>query len=69
MKTEEFKLVAVRVHEWDMVGDKHYGDNPYGVVLDWYDMNGDFVESGTDWSYFATEEEVNKYVNEYNKNK
>jgi hypothetical protein len=63
-------LKAVRVPDFDMVGDKDYGDSPYGVCLDVYDSEDNFVESGTDWSYFATEQEADEFVKEYNqKNK
>ena len=63
-----YKFKAVRVSDFDMVGDEHYGDTPYGVVLDVYDNEDNFIESGTDWSYFATEEEAEKFCDEYNKN-
>ena len=59
-------LKAVRSPDFDMVGDEHYGDRPYGVVLDVFD-DGDYCESGTDWTYFKTEKEVEDYVIEYNK--
>ena len=63
-------LKAVRVPDFDMVGDKDYGDLPYGVCLDVYNSEGNFVENGTDWSYFATEQEADKFVKVYNqKNK
>ena len=62
-------LKAVRVPDFDMVGDSEYGDRPYGVCLDVYDAENNFVESGTDWTYFATEEEADKYVNEFNNKK
>ncbi len=61
-------LKAVRVPDYDMVGDEHYEDRPYGVVLDVYDTKDNFIESGTDWNYFATEEEAEKFCDEYNKN-
>ena len=63
-----YKFKAVRVSDFDMVGDEHYGDTPYGVVLDVYDNEDNFIESGTDWSYFATEEEAEKFCDENNKN-
>lgn len=63
------KLKASRVPDCDMVGDEHYGERPYGVVLDIYDTDNNFIESGTDWSYFATEDEAEKFCYEYNKNK
>lgn len=62
----KYKLKAVRVSEFDMVGDEYYGDTPYGVCLDVYDGDGNFVESGTDWSYFQTEEEAKDYCLKYN---
>lgn len=61
-----FKLKAVRVPDFDMVGDKEYGDRPYGVCLDVYDQDGEFLESGTDWSYFETIEEAEDYCLKYN---
>ena len=51
----KFKLKAIRIPCFDMVGDKHYGNTPYGVCLDVYDLNDNFIENGTDWSYFNTE--------------
>jgi len=60
-------LKAVRVPDFDMVGDEHYGDRPYGVVLDVYDTDDNFIENGTDWSYFATEEEADNFCKNYNK--
>lgn len=65
----KFKLKAIRVPCFDMVGDKHYGDRPYGVCLDVYDLNDNFMESGTDWSYFKTEKEAENFCNKYNKTK
>ena len=65
--TQVCYLKAVRVTDFDMVGDKDYGDRPYGVCLDVYDSEGNFVESGTDWSYFATEQDADKFVKVYNK--
>ena len=62
-------LKAVRVPDFDMVGDKHYGDSPYGVCFDVYDSKDNFVESGTNWSYFATEKEADEFVKEYNQKK
>jgi hypothetical protein len=63
---KKYTLKAVRVTDFDMVGDKHYGDAPYGVVLDVYDNLGEFLESGTDWSYFSTELEAQEYIKEFN---
>jgi hypothetical protein len=64
----KIKLIATRVPEWDMVGDDNYGNAPYGVVLDVYSEDGiEFLESGTDWSYFKTEEDAENYVKKYNK--
>lgn len=59
-------LKAVRVPDFDMVGDEHYGDTPYGVVLDVYDTDDNFIENGTDWSYFATEKEADNFCKNYN---
>ena len=56
----KFKLKAIRIPCFDMVGDKHYGDTPYGVCLDVYDLNDNFIENGTDWSYFNTEKKGRK---------
>lgn len=61
-----FKLKAVRVPGFDMVGDKEYGDRPYGVCLDVYDLQDNFIESGTDWSYFETIKEAEDYCLKYN---
>lgn len=64
---EKFKLKAVRVPDFDTIGDKEYGDRPYGVVMDWYDEEDNFVENGTDWRYFATEEEAEEFIKQYKK--
>lgn len=66
-KEEKCLLIATRVPDFDMVGDKDYGDRPYGVVLDIYDLEEDFLESGTDWTYFETEIQAEKYVKQFNK--
>ena len=65
----KFKLKAIRIPCFDMVGDKHYGDTPYGVCLDVYDLNDNFIENGTDWSYFNTEKKAEKFCQEFNLNK
>jgi hypothetical protein len=65
---KNFKLKAVRVPDFDTVGDKHYGNAPYGVALDIYDMEDNFIETGTDWSYFASETEADEYCLKYNNN-
>ena len=62
-------LIAKRSQDFDCVGCKDYGDRPYAVVLDVHNVEGDFIESGTDWSYFKTEEQAQQFINEYNKNK
>ena len=59
-------LKAVRCPDFDMVGDKHYGDRPYGVVLDVYDTDDNFIENGTDWTYFANETEAEDYCRVFN---
>ena len=59
-------LKAVRVPDFDMVRDEHYGDRPYGVVLDVYDTDNNFIENGTDWSYFTTEKEAEMFCIDYN---
>ena len=59
-------LKAVRVPDNDMVGDEHYGDTPYGVCLDVYDTDENFIENGTDWTYFANEAEAEEYCRVYN---
>lgn len=59
-------LKAVRVHDFDMVGDEHYGDRPYGVVLDVYDTDDNFIENGTDWSYFSNETDAEDYCRVFN---
>jgi len=66
MKTSKLKLKANRVPCFDMVGDKHYGDTPYGVCLDAYDLNDNFIENGTDWTYFATEKEAELFCLKFN---
>ena len=60
------KLKAVRVPDFDMVGDKHYGDTPYGVCLDVYDHEDNFIESGTDWTYFETEKKAEEFCHNFN---
>jgi len=35
-------------------------------VLDVYDTDDNFIENGTDWSYFATEEEAGNFCKNYN---
>jgi len=65
MKTN-FTLKATRVSDWDMVGDEHYGDAPYGVCVDVYSQDGEFLECGTDWSYFKTEKEAEDFIEEFN---
>jgi hypothetical protein len=66
MKTSKLKLKANRVPDFDMLGDKHYGDYPYGVCLDVYDNEGHFLENGTDWTYFATEKEAEQFCLKFN---
>ena len=63
----KFKLKAIRIPCFDMVGDKHYGDRPYGVYLDVHNQDGEFLESGTDWSYFKTEKEAEDFCETFNK--
>ena len=60
------KLKAVRVPDFDMVGDKHYGDTPYGVCLDVYDHEDNFIESGTDWTYFETKKKAEEFCHNFN---
>jgi len=62
------KLKAVRVPDFDMVGDEHYGDRPYGVCFDVYDQDENFIESGTDWKYFQTEKDAEDFCNKFNQN-
>lgn len=64
---KKYKLKAVRVSDFDMVGDEHYGDTPYGVVLDVYDIEDNFIECGTDWKYFSSENEAENYCDKFNK--
>lgn len=54
-------LKAVRCQDFEIIGDR-----PCAVVLDVYDTNGNFIENGTDWSYFATEEQAQEYIRNYN---
>ena len=63
---EKFFYKAVRVPDFDMVDCPQYGETPYGVCLDVYYENGEFCESGHDWSYFSTESEAEEYVNKFN---
>tara|TARA_R110000751_G_scaffold34298_4_gene85011 strand:+ start:662 stop:853 length:192 start_codon:yes stop_codon:yes gene_type:complete len=56
------KIIAVRVSDFDMVRS----DRPYAVCLDIFDLEDNFLESGTDWSYFSTEKEAMKFIKEYN---
>ena len=58
MKT---KLIAIRVSDFDVAGNR-----PYGVSLDVYGQDGEFLESGTDWSYFKTEKEAEDFCEEFN---
>ncbi len=62
---ENNKLIAKRSQDFDDMNSSR----PYSVVLDIHNMYGEFIESGTDWSYFKTEEEAQQFINEYNKNK
>ncbi len=57
------KLKAVRVFDFDIKND----ERPHAVCLDVYDTNDDFIESGTDWSYFETEKEAQEYIKQFNK--
>ena len=59
-----YKLKAIEVSDFDMSGYR-----PYAVVLDVYDNDDNFIESGTDWRYFNTKEEAGKFCNEYNNTK
>lgn len=65
MKNKQ-KLKAVRVPDFDMVGDEHCGDRPYGVCLDVYDHEENFIESGHDWNYFGTKKEAEDFCNQFN---
>jgi hypothetical protein len=62
----KYKLKAVRVPEFDMVDCPYYGQTPYGVCLDVYDLNDNFLESGSDWSYFKTEEKAEEFCQKFN---
>jgi len=64
---DEYKIKAVRVPDFDMIGDEHYGDSPYGVCLDVYDHDENFIESGTDWKYFETEKEAEDFCKKFNR--
>jgi len=35
---------------------------PYGVCLDLYDDNGNFIAGAKDWEYFATQKEAERYI-------
>lgn len=39
-----------------------FGNKPYGVCLDLYDDNGNFIAGARDWKYFATKREAEKYI-------
>jgi hypothetical protein len=60
-KNKTTQLKATRVSDFDMVDDR-----PYGVCLDVYGQDGEFLESGTDWSYFKTEKEAEDFCEEFN---
>ena len=59
------KLIAIRCSDFDYIGE----DRPYAVVLDVYDSKGNYIEQGTDWTYFETEKKAEDFINEYNQNK
>lgn len=59
MKTE---LKAVRNQDFDNPKELR----PFAVVLDLYDNQNNFIESGTDWIYFATESEAKDYCKFFN---
>ena len=61
INTKTMKLKAIRCSDFDEVGDR-----PYAVVLDVYDTDNNFLENGTEWSYFETEEEAEDYCSKYN---
>jgi len=42
-----------------------FGSTPYGVCLDVYDKEGNFVEGGRDWKYFATQKEAERYIKDF----
>lgn len=61
MKEEAIKLQN-RCSCFDNLGE----ERPYAVVLDLYNEEGNYQEQGTDWHYFETEEQVDKFIKEYN---
>lgn len=65
-KLETMKLFAKanRCSCFDNLGE----ERPYAVVLDLYNEEGNYQEQGTDWHYFETEEQVDKFIKEYNQN-
>jgi len=59
---ENNKIIAVRCSDFDYKEE----ERPYAVVLDIYDRNDNYVEQGTDWNYFKTENEAEEFINFYN---
>ena len=63
---KKYKVKAVRVPAFDCVGDENYGETPYAVVHDIYDLDGNYVEQGTSWKYFESESSAESYCLTYN---
>lgn len=60
MKTE---LKAIRIPDFDNLKELR----PFAVVLDLYDEENNFIQSGTEWSYFSTESQAKNYCKLFNK--
>lgn len=59
---EKYKIKAVRVLDFDDLAD----ERPFGVCFDIYDLNNNFIECGTDWKYFSSENEAENYCDKFN---
>ena len=46
--------------------DYDYDYRPFAVVLDYYDLQGNYIEQGHEWHYFRTEKQAYKFCNEFN---
>ena len=61
----QYKTKAVRVADFDDLTD----ERPFGICFDIYDLNNNFLESGTDWKYFETEKEAIDFCDKFNNTK
>jgi hypothetical protein len=47
--------------------DNKKDERPFAVVMDVHDKEtGEYIDQGEDWNYFATEEEAEKFISEFN---